>query len=162
MARIEKHVVRTVVSLPETATLCDAARVMNAHGIGCLGVRKDEKLVGLVTERDVMAAIASGADPVRTCILERRQPATAAVSPAASERECAELMRTHHTRHLAVVDGGQMVGLISLLDLVELVVEDKQWAVDQLEAYIRGGRAAQLSEPITSVFTHAAAAVIAA
>jgi len=155
MARIEKHVVRTVVSLPETATLCDAARVMNAHGIGSLGVRKDEKLVGLVTERDVLAAIAYGADPTREQIRERLQPAAVAVSPAATERDCADLMRVHHTRHLAVVDGGEMVGLISLLDLVELVVEDKQWTVDQLEVYIRGGRAAQLSQPLATVFSHA-------
>src|SRR6266498_1053143 len=62
MARIEKHVVRTVVSLPETATLCDAIRVMHANGIGALGVRRDEKLVGLVTERGVLGAIAGGAD----------------------------------------------------------------------------------------------------
>jgi CBS domain-containing protein len=162
MARIENHVVRTVVSLPETATLCDAASVMNAHGIGSLGVRKDERLIGLVTEREVMAAIAAGADPVRTPIRERMQPAAAAVAPGATERECAELMRAHHTRHLAVVEDGQMIGLISLLDLVELVVEDKQWAVDQLEAYIRGGRAAQLSQPLTSVFTHAAPGGLAA
>jgi CBS domain-containing protein len=157
MARIENHVVRTVVSLPETATLCDAARVMKAHGIGSLGVRRDEKLVGLVTERDLLAAIAGGADPTRTAVRERVQAAAAAVSPAATERECAELMKLHQTRHLAVVEGGEMVGLISMLDLVELVVEDKQWSVDQLEAYIRGGRAAQLSQPITSVFSHAAA-----
>jgi hypothetical protein len=46
------------------------------------------------------------------------------------------------------------VGVISLLDLVELVVEDKQWSIDQLESYIRGGRAAQLSALLESVFTH--------
>jgi signal-transduction protein with cAMP-binding, CBS, and nucleotidyltransferase domain len=64
-------------------------------------------------------------------------------------------MREHRIRHLAVMDGGEMVGVVSMLDVVEMVVEEDLWSIDQLEAYIRGGRAEQLSKPIDSMFAHA-------
>ena len=154
MARITNHVVRTVVSLDGTATCAEAARLMAERGIGSIGVRAGAKLVGLVTERDLLAAVSAGADPERTPIGRALPPQLASVPPTATEREAAEAMRNHHTRHLAVVENGEIVGVISLLDLVELVVEEKQWSIDQLESYIRGGRAAQLSSPLQSVFTH--------
>ncbi len=154
MARIESHVVRTVVSLDENATCAQAARLMADRGIGSVGVRRGVKLVGLVTERDLLTAVAGGAAPDRTP-LARAVPAQLPTVPvSANEREAAEQMRAHHTRHLAVVEGGEIVGVISLLDLVELVVEDKQWSIDQLESYIRGGRAEQLSAPLRTIFTH--------
>ncbi len=162
MARITNHVVRAVVSLDGTATCAEAARLMSERGIGSIGVRAGAKLVGLVTERDLLTAVASGADPEHTPIGRALPPQVAAVPPTATEREAAEAMRTYHTRHLAVVESGEIVGVISLLDLVELVVEEKQWSIDQLESYIRGGRAAQLSAPIETVFTHAQAGGLAA
>jgi hypothetical protein len=67
-------------------------------------------------------------------------------------------MRSGRTRHLAVREGGEIVGIISLLDLVDLVVDEKQWSIDQLESYIRGGRARQLSEPMSNLFSHEAQA----
>ena len=72
------------------------------------------------------------------------------VAPYATDRECASVMRNRRTRHLAVQEDGEVVGVISMLDLVDLVVAEKQWSIDQLESFIRGGRAGQLSEPIRS------------
>lgn len=154
MARIQNHVVRAVVSVDETATCAEAARLMSDAGIGSVGVLRARKLVGLVTERDLLAVLGGGADPARTAVGRALPAELAAIPPGASEREAAEAMREHRTRHLAVVDHGEIVGVFSLLDLVELVVEDKQWSIDQLESYIRGGRAAQLSAPLRTVFTH--------
>jgi CBS domain-containing protein len=154
VARIENVVVRSVVSLPHTATFAQAAALMSERRIGSLGVRRDGKLVGIVTERDLLARLAEGADPRRAPIEKAMQTAAATVSPWATESECADLMKTHCTRHLAVVDGGEIIGIVSMLDLVELVVEEKQWSIDQLESYIRGGRASQLSQPLSSPFTH--------
>jgi CBS domain-containing protein len=160
MARIQNHVVRAVVSLDETATCAEAARIMSDAGIGSVGVLRGKKLVGLVTERDLLAAVGGGADPERVPVARALPPELAAVSPDATELEAAEVMRAHRTRHLAVVDRGEIVGVFSLLDLVELVVQDKQWSIDQLESYIRGGRAAQLSAPLRSVFSHDHAGVL--
>jgi CBS domain-containing protein len=154
MSCIEKHVVRAVVSLEESASCAEAARVMAEHGIGSVGVRHGARLVGLVTERDLLGAVAGGLDPARTAVARAVPGDLATVSPCATEREAAEQMRLHHTRHLAVVEGGEIVGVLSLLDLVSMVVEEKQWSIDHLECYIRGGRAEQLSAPIHSVFEH--------
>ncbi len=154
MANIRDRVVRNIICLAASATCDDAARVMAQHGIGSVGVRREGRLVGLVTERELVAQMAAGADPSRTTLGEAMRPQVPAVSADASDAECAQLMRSRRTRHLAVKEGGEIVGVISMLDLVDLVVEEKQWSIDQLESYIRGGRAARLSEPIVTVFNH--------
>jgi CBS domain-containing protein len=152
MACIANHVVRSVVALDGSATCAEAARLMADRGIGAVGVRHEGRLVGLVAERDLLAIASEGRDPAATPILDATPARPALVSCCATECEAAELMRTHHTRHLAVVEGGEIVGILSLLDLVTMVVEEKQWSIDLLESYIRGGRAAQLSTPIRPVF----------
>jgi CBS domain-containing protein len=154
LARIESYIVRTVICVDQTATCAEAARIMAERRIGSLGVRHGARVVGLVTERDLLAAVAGGADPARLPVARALPARLPAISPVATEREAAEAMRAYRTRHLAVVEGEEIVGVFSLLDLVELVVEEKQWSIDQLESYIRGGRAAQLSAPLSSVFTH--------
>ncbi len=157
MTCIANHFVRNVVSLDSTATCADAARTMAEHGIGSVGVRHQGRLVGLFTERDLLAAMVRGLDAARTALVRAMPERPAMISPCATEREAAELMRFHHTRHLAVVEGGEIVGVLSLLDLVALVDQDKQWSIDQLECYIRGGRCGQLSAPIHPVFERPAA-----
>ncbi|BDG01355.1 CBS domain-containing protein [Anaeromyxobacter oryzae] len=154
MVTIRDRVVRNIVCLAASATCDDAARVMSEHGIGSVGVRREGKLVGLVTERELVAQMAAGADPSRTTLGEAMRAQVPAVSADATDAECAQLMRSRRTRHLAVKEGGEIVGVISMLDLVDLVVEEKQWSIDQLESYIRGGRASQLSEPIVTMFHH--------
>jgi CBS domain-containing protein len=157
MTRIEHHVVREIVALDETATLADATRLMASRGIGSVGVRRDGRLVGLVTDGEIIAAISRGAEPARDVLGTTLDPRRPTVTLEATDRECAALMREHHTRHLAVADRGQVIGVISMLDVVEMVVEDELWAIDQLEAYIRGGRAEQLSRPLERPFSHPSA-----
>jgi CBS domain-containing protein len=158
MARIQNRVVRNVIALEETASCADAARLMAERHIGSVGVRRGAKLVGLVTERDLLAAMVVSADPGRTPLAKAMRSDTPTISVEATDAECAQLMRCRGTRHVAVKDGDEMIGVISLLDLVDLVVEEKQWSIDQLESYIRGGRAWQLSEPINTPFSHERAA----
>jgi CBS domain-containing protein len=145
MACIGTHFIRDVVALDANASCAEAARMMAERGIGSVGVRYDGKLVGLFSERELLSIIAQGQDPASTT-----RPAL--VPPNATDREAAELMRFHHTRHLAVVENGEVIGVLSLLDLVALVDQDKQWSIDQLECYIRGGRSEQLSSPLQPVF----------
>jgi CBS domain-containing protein len=152
MACIEKRFVREVVSLEATASCSEAARVMAKHGIGSVGVRRGGKLVGLVTERDLVASVLGCVDSDRTSLGEAMRADQPTVSPRATDRECAELMRSRRTRHLAVKDGAEIVGVVSMLDLVELVVEESEYRIDQLETYIGGGRTRQLSKPLAAVF----------
>ncbi|HSD19365.1 MAG TPA: CBS domain-containing protein [Anaeromyxobacter sp.] len=158
MACIQNRVVRNLVTLEESASFADAARLMAERHIGSVGVRRGGKLIGLVTERELLAAMVSSADPGRTPLAKAMRADAPVVSVRATDGECAQLMRCRNTRHLAVRDGDEIVGVISMLDLVDLVVEDKQWSIDQLESYIRGGRSWQLSEPILTMFSHERAA----
>jgi len=156
MACIASHVVRSVVALEVGATCAAAASLMADRGIGAVGVRHQGRLLGIVTERDLLAIGREGGDPATTPLLDAMPAQPAVVSCFATEREAAELMRVNQTRHLTVVEGGEIVGILSLLDLVKMVVEEKQWSIDLLESYIRGGRAAQLSTSIRPVFAREA------
>jgi CBS domain-containing protein len=155
MACIGTHFVRDVIALEASASCADAARLMAERHIGSVGVRHAGKIVGLFTEHDLITALAQGFDPVKTTLARGMPERPALVSPCATEREAAELMRFHHTRHLAVAENGEIIGVLSLLDLVAIVDQEKQWSIDQLECYIRGGRSCQLSAPIKPVFTSA-------
>ncbi len=154
MACIEKCVVRDVVAVDEATSCADAARLMGECGIGSVGVRRAGRLVGLVTERDLLATVVQRGTLEKTTVAEAMRADQPSVGPEATDRECARLMRRGRTRHLAVRQGGEVVGVVSMLDLVDLVVVEKQWDIDQLESYIRGGRSRQLSEPIVTIFSH--------
>jgi len=139
MASIRKHVTRDVVSLESGAPIRDAARIMADKKIGSVGVREDGKLVGLVTERDlVWRVLAKGDGAAKTLGDVMRDGPT--VTPSSTERDCAHLMQLHATRHLLVKDGGNLVGVISMLDVIELMLEDNRFLIEQLHTFIRGGR----------------------
>ena len=140
MACIGSQFVRNVIALEATATCAEAARVMSERGIGSVCVRHGGKIVGLLTDRELVATLAQGLDPAKTTLARAMPERPALVSPCATEREAAELMRFHRTRHLAETENGEIVGVLSHLDLVAIVDQDKQWSIDQLECYIRGGR----------------------
>jgi signal-transduction protein with cAMP-binding, CBS, and nucleotidyltransferase domain len=131
---------------------------MAAAGIGSVGVTVGGKLVGLVTERDLVRHVAAGGDTFATPLAALLRPEQPSVSPCATDRECAELMRAHRTRHLLVKDGEEILGVVSMLDLADLVVEERESKIDQLESYIGGGRCQQLSKPVCSVFGRSAQA----
>jgi signal-transduction protein with cAMP-binding, CBS, and nucleotidyltransferase domain len=123
--------------------------VHRRHRLGRRDGRR--KLVGIVTERDIVCHLAKGLDTFAT---PRRDPAASSptVSPCATDRECAALMRAHRTRHVLVKEGDEILGVVSMLDLADLVVEEQERTIDQLESYIGGGRCKQLSTPVCSVF----------
>lgn len=156
MTSIQQRIVRSIVSLDESASCADAARCMAERGVGSVGVRSGARIVGLVTERDLVSGVIGGRlDADRATIGQLMRADLPSVSPRASDRECAQLMRSRRTRHLAVKEQGEIVGVISMLDLVDLVVGEKQAEIESLEGYIRGGRAQALSQPTTTIFDHA-------
>ena len=152
MACIGNRMTREVVSLDRSASCAEAARKMATVGVGSVGVTVGGTLVGLVTERDIVGHLAAGLDTFATPLGAILRPDQPSVSPCATDRECAAVMRARRTRHVLVKDGDEIVGVVSMLDLVDLVVEEKEWRIDQLESYIGGGRCRQLSEPVCSIF----------
>jgi CBS domain-containing protein len=138
MASIRKHITREVVSLESGAPIRDAARIMGDKKIGSIGVREDGKLVGLVTERDLVLAVLAGDAQPTGPIRGAMRTGLPRVKADASEADCAALMRDHTTRHLLVEDRGQIVGVVSMRDIIQLMLDEKQYVIEQLQTYISG------------------------
>jgi CBS domain-containing protein len=137
MSSIRKHVARKVITLAADVPCREAARLMVERKIGSIGIRQDGRLTSLVTERDLVAAVvASGGDG--SLAVGEAARALPRVTPEATEAECAELMRAHTTRHLLVEEGGEVVGLISMRDIIALMLDEKQFVIEQLNTYISG------------------------
>ncbi|HZA51072.1 MAG TPA: CBS domain-containing protein [Myxococcaceae bacterium] len=127
-----------MIALDGSASCTEAARLMTERRIGAIGVREEGSVVGIVTERDLASRVVgrgdAGSTPIRLAM--RRDVPT--VQPSASEAECSNLMRDHYTRHLLVEENGAVVGIISMRDVIQLMLDDKQWLIDQLQRYING------------------------
>jgi signal-transduction protein with cAMP-binding, CBS, and nucleotidyltransferase domain len=152
MACIQNRVIQDVIAVTESVSCAEAARVMAQFGIGCVGVRRGDKLLGIVTSRELLGCLTGVIDAHRTPIGSALRPDMPTVSSQASDQECARLMRCYRTGHLAVEENGEIVGVITLLNLCDLVVEDREWNIKLLQSRLPGGRHQQLAQPITTIF----------
>jgi CBS domain-containing protein len=138
MTAIRKQITRDVVTLNASDPMAEAARLMEDRRIGSVAVRDGRGIVGLVTERDLMRAVCVlGRDPGRP-IREAMRAEIPRVQPSTSESEAASVMRDHTTRHLLVEEGGDVVGVISMRDIIQLMIDEKEHLIGQLQSYIEG------------------------
>jgi CBS domain-containing protein len=138
MATIERHLTREVLGLDATTACREAAKLMAAKRIGAVVVMQGGKPIGLVSERDLVYNVLAEGGHCDGSIADAMRRDLPSVAPSTSESECADLMRVHFTRHLLVVDKGEMVGIISMRDVIQLMLDEKQWLVDELQIYISG------------------------
>ena len=108
-----------VVSVEPTSTASTAARLISRHNVGALPVcGGDGKLRGVVTDRDIiLRCVAAEDDPAQTPVRDIMTRSCVTVSPNADCREAARLMSVQQVRRLPVVEGGKVVGMLSLGDL---------------------------------------------
>jgi CBS domain-containing protein len=145
VASIQSRVRRNVIAVDESASCAEAARVMAEHGIGSIGVRRCGKLVGIVTSREILRGITAGLDARSTPVAAALRPDAPTISAQASDDECAELMRRWWTGHIAVEEGGDIVGVISLLDLSDLRVDDRGSSISHRPRRLRADRVQELA-----------------
>jgi CBS domain-containing protein len=138
MASIRRQMTREVVTLDATATIREAARIMADRKIGSVAVREGGRLVGLVTERDLVLRILARGGDAGQPIREAMRAGLPRVPADATEVDCAALMRDHQTRHLLVEDGGEVAGVVSMRDIIQLMLDEKQFLIEQLQTYITG------------------------
>jgi CBS domain-containing protein len=138
MTAIRKQVTHEVVAVDAAQPMREAARIMDERRIGSVAVREGGRILGLVTERDLMLAVcAHGADPSRP-VREAVRLGIPRVHPSTAEIEVATVMRDHTTRHLLVEEGGDVVGVISMRDIIQLMIDEKEFVIGQLQTYIEG------------------------
>jgi len=133
----------TVVhTIPPTASVNTAVSRMAEHGIGSVVVKEGPMVLGLVTEREVLLRVVGEArDPRTTSVGEIMIPRPAVAAPSTTVVEAMSMMTECRTRHLPVVDGIRLVGLVSIGDLTRWLTRDLADEVDRLECYIRGAYA---------------------
>jgi CBS domain-containing protein len=122
---------------PQTS-IAEAIARMNQRHIGSVLVMDGERLVGIFTERDVLTRVVpQELDPRRTPVGEvmTRQPVT--IAPTNTVQEVMMLMTDTRKRHLPVLQGGKVVGLLSIGDLTRWVVRDQQRTIDDLTDYVQ-------------------------
>ena len=128
---------QTLASLPPTATVRDAVQVMAERHIGAVLVAIDGRLQGIFTERDVLArVVAAGLNPDDTALGGVMTPNPDTVGPSDTALEALRQMSERGYRHLPVVDGEQMVGIVSIRDLYAAVNKELAEDLQQREAFI--------------------------
>ena len=132
---------REILSIDPSATVFDAVAKMAEKDVGSLVVMDDDEIVGMITERHyarnvVLKGKTSPAMPISD-IMERN---VVVVQPEQSVEQCMAIMTDKRIRHLPVVDGEKLIGVISIGDLVKSIVGDQKFTIGQLEHYIHGER----------------------
>ena len=130
---------QTVETVAPSTSVFDAVKLMAEKNIGALLVLEEQKIVGIVTERDYARKIvlmdrSSKVTPVRDIM----SSPVMYVQPRQTSEECMVLMTENRLRHLAVMEGATLIGLISIGDLVKDIISEQQFIIDQLEHYITG------------------------
>jgi CBS domain-containing protein len=123
------------------ASVLDALGRMAQLDIGALVVLADGELVGVLSERDyARKVILRGKHSNETPVREIMEEKPVCVRSSQSIDECMVLMTERRTRHLPVVENGQIVGLISIGDVVKAIIADREATIEELEHYIQGPR----------------------
>src|SRR5438477_10535431 len=129
----------TVWCISPEATVFEAIQLMADKNIGAVLVTEQDKLVGILTERDYTRKVAlKGKSSKQTAVKEILTGEIIHVSPAHTVDECMRLMTAHRVRHLPVLEGDQILGILSIGDLVNWIISAQSSAIQQLQTYIGG------------------------
>lgn len=128
----------SVLSIAPTQQVYDALVVMAEHKVGALVVLNGERLVGIFSERDyARSVVLKGKTSKNTLVSEVMSTTVITVSQEQTIDECMSLMSGKRIRHLPVLDNNQVVGLLSIGDLVKETIEYQAFLIKQLESYIQ-------------------------
>ena len=130
---------KAVWSVKPGDTVLHALRVMAEHDIGAVLVIDGDRLAGIFTERDyARKVVLIGRSSRESAIRDVMTADLVCVEPGRFVGECMTLMTEHRLRHLPVVDGERVVGVISIGDLVKATIEDQEFTITQLQQYVSG------------------------
>ncbi|UCJ17055.1 CBS domain-containing protein [Pseudomonas sp. MM211] len=131
--------ISNVYSVAPDSSVFAAVKLMAEKGIGALVVLEGERLAGIVSERDYVRKVAvQERSPANLKVSDIMTSKVITVTSAEDSRRCMELMTSGRLRHLPVVDDGQLIGLLSIGDLVKDIISAQEDLIQHLEQYIRG------------------------
>jgi len=134
------HKASALWTIAPEATVFEAIKLMAEKNIGAVLVMAGGRLTGIFTERDYTRKIAlQGKSSKQTQVWEIMPKDIITVTPDDSVESCMKLMTENRVRHLPVVDGAKVIGIISIGDLVNWIISTQNAAIEQLEQYIAGG-----------------------
>ncbi|MEJ2898971.1 CBS domain-containing protein [Acinetobacter sp. NS-4] len=134
---IQDKIEKTIFTISPESTVLEAISLMAAKSIGALVVTDQEKVVGILSERDYMRKVTlMERTSKETTVGEIMTAKVLTVTKSTSVEDCLSLMTDRHLRHLPVVENAKLVGLISIGDLVKAVMDDQRKLIDQLQQYI--------------------------
>lgn len=127
----------SVWSVAPEASVFDALKLMAEKNVGALLVMSDGKLRGILSERDyARKVILLGKSSQEIAVRDIMSDKVVCVGPEQTVDECMALMSGKRIRHLPVLAGGQVIGVLSIGDLVKALIEEQQQTIQQLESYI--------------------------
>lgn len=139
IASIVKDKGGRIWSVDPDTTVYDAIAMMADKRIGALLVISSGELVGIVSERDyARKVILQGRSSKDTAVREIMTASVITVTPEHTVKECMRIVTHHRIRHLPVLDGNKLVGVISIGDLVNTIIATQAETIDQLHGYISG------------------------
>jgi len=128
-----------VWSISPAEQVLDALALMAEKDVGALVVLENHNVVGILSERDYARKIVlRGKRSMATPVSEIMTEEVISVQSEDSIRACMELMTAKHIRHLPVMDGSRLIGIISIGDIVSQIISDNEHHIEQLENYIKG------------------------
>jgi CBS domain-containing protein len=123
------------------STILDALTLMAEKGIGALLVFEGSQLVGIFSERDyARKVILKGKSSQETTVSEIMTKKVVFIQPHQTMKDCLALMTDKRIRHLPVMEGNVVIGIISIGDVVKEIISEQEFVIDQLENYIGGSR----------------------
>ena len=129
-----------VETIAPDATVYDAIKRMADLDIGALVVMEGGRVIGVMTERDYARNVfLQGKSSPSTPVREAMADEVLSVGREERTRDCMAIMTGKRTRHLLVIEGGELLGILSIGDLVRSIVAEQDMTIDQLEQYIHRG-----------------------
>ena len=130
-----------VWSTSPDSSVYEALQLLAENDVGALLVLQDGELVGVVSERDyARKVVLRGMTSMKTPVKEIMTEEVITVGPGSTVEEAMALMTDKHIRHLPVLEGESIVGVVSIGDLVKAIIADQEFTIGQLENYISGTR----------------------
>jgi CBS domain-containing protein len=128
---------RDTITIERTASVADAARLMAEHHIGAVPVLDGGRLVGILSERDVLTRVVAAGRPANTTSVSDVMSSDLIVAEANESYEtCLSRMQQSHVRHLIVLENGALAGIASLRDVLAADLDEKDEAITLLNAYV--------------------------